>query len=176
MGTAWGSDATWGASTPWGGPFSSTPGASGSPPWALVPPRPQARGSSAPRGSAVRGLVDLDPYLSIASGPETLLQDLVHAITTDTGSLFYDGNWGIDIRRNLNAASTPNGRVLLQQQIQNQWTDDERVQSAAASLDWNEADGSLMVTGAIAPAIGQPFQFVVAIAQASVQLLSTGSA
>ncbi len=174
MAAAWGSDATWGASTPWGGPFGSPGAVTTIPPWGLTPPGPVPLGAINPLGTDIRCLADLDPYFALTVGPEALLQDLVHAI--ETPGLFYADNWGIDIRMLINGATGAHGRALLAKRIQAAWTEDERVDSAQALVDWDAVEERLLITGSVLPITGHGFQFVVAVSQVGVELLSTGTA
>lgn len=172
----WGGDPSWGHSAPWGQvplvPLSpSVPG--GNYPQPAVSNALYNPGVSNPYGVDVICLFDLDPYFNLTGGVNTLVQDLYHRIITTTGTLFYDGNWGFNVRQLLSQAVTQGTVNTIQSIIQSQMLADERVAAALVSATYTIATQSLVATITITPQNGlQAFQFVVGISQVTTALLN----
>ena len=168
--TPWGSDSVWGASGPWGGsPGGAPAGATLFPLQAALQLSQQNLSLSA--DTDIVCLTDLDPYFSLVASTNCLAQDLVHGISTQQGTLFYDGSWGFDIRQQLNGAVTVPILNSLSGQIQWQWGLDERVQNSTNSISWDGVS-TLVILGTVTPVSGTGFNFVIQATAVNVSLLS----
>ena len=165
--SVWGDDSSWGLSSPWGGAI--IPGGGAYSPLTSVTSAP---GGNSPLGTDIICFYDLDPYFSLVSGVNCLAQDLFHSITTQNGSLAYDLSYGIDIRQQLNGSVTSQTLSNLSAAINFQIQNDDRVQTSTCVLNWDNITSTLTGNINVIPAVGVPFQFVVAASALSVSLLS----
>lgn len=122
-------------------------------------------------GVDISFLSDLDPNFTLVSGFACLGQDLAHRFETPRGGLFYDGNYGTDIRGRLNEALSPKGQTKLASDIQAECMKDERVLACTARVQLATATSTLTVTISVNTAAG-PFQFILGVTSVSVTLLA----
>jgi len=115
-------------------------------------------------------LIGLDPRLRLLGGLANLEQALVHRLTTPRGGLFYDANYGTDIRVYLNEAVTPQVQARVRADVQAECTKDERVLTCTAATSFDSASDRLLVQLAVQTAAG-PFRFVLAVTSVTVELL-----
>lgn len=112
------------------------------------------------------GEMDLSPFLESVDGLEMLGQRLIRRITTPTGSVIDDEEWGIDVRAWLND-ETPSEREIAWA-VASQWEADECVESAEVLVTFEE--GALTIKGTVETAAG-PFEMVLAVSAVTVELL-----
>ena len=122
-------------------------------------------------GQDISCLVDLDPMLGLTSGIHTLAQGLANRLQTPRGSLWYDPDYGTDVRAYLNGAMTTQKLGQLQAAVQGECMKDRRVLSAACAATFSASTStlSLKVTGTTAAG---PFALVLSVSAVSVSLLS----
>jgi phage baseplate assembly protein W len=118
-------------------------------------------------------LSTLDPNFNLIGGTANLGQALAHRLETPRGGLFYDPNYGTDIRDWLNDAMTPRRLAQAAAAIQSECMKDERVLSCTASVQFVFATTTLNVVLNVSTAAG-PFQYILAVTSVSVSLLSIG--
>jgi len=160
-----GTTITWPASPPappvapsWGAP---TPAPTGAPNGVTI--STQYPGPTGP---------DVDPCFRLISDPDQVLAEaLLRRLGTPRGGLFYDLNYGFDLRNVLNASLSSVQVAQLQIAIAQECSKDPRVQSASATFALNNATGSATATIAIVSAAG-PFTLVCSVTAISVTLLS----
>lgn len=115
---------------------------------------------------------DIDANLSsVKSDRFCLAENIARRISTARGALFYDLNYGTDIRSRINAAQ----RVeITASQIEAEALKDERVQDAAASVVFGEVgtsnEGTLTVSLTITASDG-PFVLVLSVSNLTVEIL-----
>jgi phage baseplate assembly protein W len=146
------------------------------PPPALIPatsPNPLlgVGPSTADFGQDFSFLTQLDPNLTLVGGIANLAQQLIHRLETPRGGLFYDLDYGTDVRALLNTAITPAKLSKCNSDVQRELTKDERVLSCTANTVFVPATSSLQISINIATNSG-PFSFVLSVTQVSVQLLA----
>lgn len=123
-------------------------------------------------GSDFHCVDDIDANLSATtSGNRCLAENIARRISAARGSLFYDPNYGTDIRSRLNAAQ----RVeITASQIEAEALKDERVKDVAASVTFGEAgsanEGTLQVELSLTASDG-PFSLVLSVSNVTVQIL-----
>jgi len=93
---------------------------------------------------------DLDANLSLVEGRTALAQSTARRIITPRGGLYYDPNYGTDIRGRLHR---PFPAALTARLVEQEALKDERVENAGASVEFVEVplasdktDGDLIVT------------------------------
>lgn len=113
---------------------------------------------------------DLDPMFGMVSGTKSLGQALVGRLTTPRGGLFYDSDYGTDLRAYLNAPMTQQALAKLSGDVQAECLKDERVQSAACSPTWSAASGVLTLHVNVITGSG-PFKLVIGVTSMTVALM-----
>jgi len=122
-------------------------------------------------GSDIGFLNDLDPNFGLVSGTTNLGQALAHRLETPRGGLFYDPNYGTDIRSYLNEAIGPKTLPQLASDVQAECLKDERVLSCTCGVQFISASKSLKLSINVATAAG-PFTFILAVTSVTVTLLA----
>ena len=79
------------------------------------------------------------------SGLSNLAEALVRRLITPRGKLFYDPEYGIDLRSYLNEAARPEVLYEIQRRVEEQCELDPRVQSAQAQVQYEAASRTLRV-------------------------------
>lgn len=121
-------------------------------------------------GSDISCTDDLEPTFAVATGTAMLGQALWHRLSTPRGLLFYDPDYGVDLRDALLDASTPVSRFALQSAIAREVEKDERVLRASASVKFNASTSTMSVKVSIDTAEG-PFALVLEVSKVTVALL-----
>lgn len=116
--------------------------------------------------------LDLDPYFGLVSGREALAQAVARRLTAERGSLFYDPNYGTDIRLSLNAAMSEAGIFRLRTAIEAEAMKDERVERARAEVEIEDSGQRIAVRLYLTDSAG-PFQLVLAVTPDLVEILET---
>lgn len=127
-------------------------------------------------GSAVLGvdissLPDLDGGFALAGGYRALGQALARRLETERGSLFYDLDYGTDVRDRLNDSVNPAELAALQGDIDTECEKEERVLSASATVNFDASTGKASIPIQITTAQG-PFALILSADALTVQLLA----
>lgn len=131
---------------------------------------PGVGGSSVDFGTDINCLSGMDPRLRLLDGRANLGQALVARLGTPRGGLFYDPNYGTDLRAYVNEAMSPAALARVRADVQAECAKDERVSACTASTSYDAATRTLLVQVAIQTA-GGPFRLVLAVTSVSVELL-----
>ena len=86
-------------------------------------------------GSDFAGVLDIDAALTVVSGWRNLGNALARRLTTANGALFYDPDYGYDLRSLLNAAVRDTAKIGAR--IIKEMLKDKRVQSATANVTFS---------------------------------------
>lgn len=121
-------------------------------------------------GTDINFLSGLDPLLGLVSDTDNLGQALVHRFITPRGGLFYDPNYGSDLRAYVNDTMNAAKLAAVKADVQAEAIKDERVLSCLASATFNFQTKTLTVEVAVQTATG-PFFLVVAVTSLTVELL-----
>lgn len=121
-------------------------------------------------GTDINFLTGLDPRLGLVSGTANLGQALAHRLTTPRGSLFYDPDYGTDIRAYLNDTITADKLAQVRADVQAELIKDERVLACIAEVSFDFTSRQLAVSVAVQTANG-PFNLVLAVTSVTVELL-----
>jgi hypothetical protein len=116
-------------------------------------------------------LSDLNPNLTMVSGLAVLGQDILHRLETPRGGLFYDPDYGTDVRAYLNGKMTPQVLSRMQSEVQAELGKDERFLSTSAKFQFVPQTNTLTLNLAVVTAQG-PFTLVIEITNVTITLLS----
>ncbi len=111
---------------------------------------------------------DIDADLSLVDGKTGLGQACARRITTPRGGLFYDADYGIDVRDFLKQSGfseTQAARI-----IESEILKDERVDNAVAVVNLNQIDETVTIDIALESEFG-PFALTVTVGNLTVELL-----
>lgn len=125
---------------------------------------------SDPLGVDISCYPDLDAGFSLVSGRTALGQALARRLETPRGGLFYDRDYGTDVREMVNDAATSAFAQQRQQQIEAEALKEERVGTATATVTYSPATSTATVKLAVDTAAG-PYTFILAVTQISIALL-----
>ncbi len=120
-------------------------------------------------GSDFNLLADLDANLSTVSEAECLIQALCRRLQTPRGGLWYDLEYGSDIRQFVNAQNVQ--AFAVEQTVENECLKDERVQTVSATVTRAD-DGALTISVSVEAADG-PFEFTLLVSALTVELLDS---
>jgi hypothetical protein len=115
---------------------------------------------------------DLDPAFTPVTGTLALAQAIARRLITPRGGLFYDLEYGLDLRAYLNAgiAQSDGFAYRLGAQIESECLKDERVLSVNADVTFDPQTESLTVLLSGVAGAG-PFRLVLSIDAVTVEIL-----
>lgn len=109
---------------------------------------------------------DLEPMMQAVDGLRALQQSIMRRLTTARGSLFYDLEYGTDLKRFLNSAASPR---VIEQAAENEILKDERV--LATSVEYlADSQSESRVRISVQTAEG-PFSFTVPVSEITAEKL-----
>jgi len=113
---------------------------------------------------------DLDASLTLVSGNIGLGHSAARRHITPRGGLFYDRDYGNDVRRFLKSSgfSPAQGARI----VESETLKDERVRATAAEVDFDLDNGDLLIKERITPIEGQSFDLTLSIDELTVRLLN----
>ena len=117
-------------------------------------------------GDDFAGVLDIGGTLAIVSGRRALAEALLCRLTTPHGSLFYDFEYGLDLRQFLSAPAPEPG--LLEMQVRVECEKDERVESVDVEVTFLAETLTVRLT--VTDADG-PFNLTIAVSQLTVEYL-----
>jgi phage baseplate assembly protein W len=118
--------------------------------------------------------IDVERDFALSSGRAMLVEALRWRLSTPRGALFYDADYGLDLRAYCNESMTESEALTLRQAIAAECLKDSRVATARADVVFNRAKSTLAVSVRITDAAG-PFAGVFSVDSAAVRLLERGS-
>lgn len=121
-------------------------------------------------GVDIGSLPDLDAGFALVSGYRALGEALVRRYETPRGALFYDDDYGYDLRGRLNDSLTATDVASIGSEMAAEAEKEERVLSATWDCEFNAQTGQLSATGTIETATG-PFTLVLTADKLTLQLL-----
>lgn len=124
-------------------------------------------------GTDVAAREDLDPSFALLSGRQVLIDALRWRYSTPRGGLFYDDDYGLDLRAYVNESFTEADGFALRQDIVAEALKDPRVESASAVVVFDRQARSLTVTITVTDGAGA-FAVVFSVTSAAVRLLVNG--
>lgn len=161
----------------WDYPPDTLPSVAAPPPVLVAPPSP-----APPVPVDVYGLgIDLDclyditPSLSLTSGPDNLAKALARRLITPRGALFYDPDYGLDVREYLHAGVTAVELATLPEAIAAEVEKDPRVQSCEASTVFDGRE-TLVIKLRVTPSAGPHQLIIVTVTDQSISALTQAAA
>lgn len=118
-------------------------------------------------GIDISGVDDIDIALSPVDGPTALLQALARRLQTPAGSLFYDPNYGLDVRQWVHAGAMPVSRI--EAAVEGELLKDERVSDARCSASF--ASGALQLQVAVTTDEDETYELTLGVNSDIVELL-----
>jgi len=116
---------------------------------------------------------DLDASFATVTAFILLGQDLARRLETARGGLFYDSQYGLDLREMVNDTATLANARKRQTQIKGEVEKDERVQRATVTVTYLLNSSSATVKLVVETAAG-PFTYILNVTALTVSLLKIG--
>lgn len=136
----------------------------------IVPTSPAGTTGASELGVDVACIDDIQPTFALAAGVPNLAMALCRRLMTPRGGLFYDPDYGLDLRDYLNAGVTDAEMETLPEEIRLELEKDERVQSAAVDFVYTRQAESLKITIVVSTSVG-PFELSVSVSKLTVEML-----
>lgn len=115
---------------------------------------------------------DLDPMFVELEGRQVLAEALMRRLETPRGGLFYDADYGLDLRGYLGEALDAADIVELQAAIGVECLKDERVVAAQARVALTYSTGEMLVYILVQDGNG-PFELTLSVDKVTVSLLDS---
>lgn len=115
-----------------------------------------------------------DLTFELVTGFDCLAEAIVRRLTTPSGALFYDPDYGLDVREWLNDAMTDEVLAELTQAITEQLEEDPRVTGVEVSVQRLAARTVLI--GAALETLAGPFDLVMTVDDVKVDVLHASAA
>ncbi len=119
-------------------------------------------------GSDFHAIEDLNANLTVVTERTCLAQALVRRIISPRGSLFYDEDYGTDVRQFLNAPPRP---ASVAQAVESECLKDERVVDVTATVEYLEANTTLQIKLIVEDETEEEFALTVLVDELTVELL-----
>jgi phage baseplate assembly protein W len=126
--------------------------------------------SDASLGVDIECLDDISAKLVLVSGARNVALAIARRLRTPRGGLFYDRNYGFDLRQFCNADVTADTMREIRAGVEAEALKDERVQEARCVVTWEPTAERFRVELRCNGAAG-PFRLVAAIGAVSVEFL-----
>jgi len=110
--------------------------------------------------------------VSLVSGTLNLINAVYRRLQTPRGGLFYDPNYGEDVRLYLNGQIDTDILDQIKVNIEQQVQLDARVRTATATVTFTSQTYSLKIILQVVPIVGQSFTLVLSVDKLSVTILS----
>ena len=124
-------------------------------------------------GTDISDFPDLDPMFPEFTGRLIVLESIYRRLTTPRGSLFYDGNYGFNLRDLLGESFGPGDLELIQSEISRECLKDERIVAAQVKCKFNALTQALVVAITMQDGEG-PFALVLNVSKVTVEVLRAG--
>lgn len=118
-------------------------------------------------GVDLAGVLDVGSTLVVTSGRRALAEAIVRRLTTPRGSLFYDFDYGFDLRQFLSAPAPQPG--FLEMQVRTEVEKEERVESVEVETSFNSETLTVRLTVTDG---GGPFKLTIAVSALTVEYLA----
>jgi len=113
---------------------------------------------------------DLDPSLTLVQGNTALGQSTARRLITPAGGLFYDRWYGGCVRRFLKSSGVTVAQVS--RTVEAETIKDERADSAAAEVTFDDQSDTLEIKERITPVTGKTFVLTVNVDELSIEVLN----
>lgn len=123
-------------------------------------------------GSDLSCVSDLDSGMGLFTGPKIVAEAVARRLTTPRGGLFYDPNYGTDLRRWLNAAIDEKDIPDIRAEIETEAELDERVATADVSVEFDRSSASIKAKIELTLVDDRTFRFTLSVSQLSAAILT----
>lgn len=154
--------------------FRPAPRAGSRKPPPIIAPAPILPALPVIQGGDIDCILDVGKNLAIASGLRNIGNAIARRLVTPRGGLFYDPNYGLDVRNFVNAGFTPQQLAQVQGDITAEVAKDERIENPVVTVLQNLATATMSITITCDLAEG-PFAFIVNVNSLTVSLLEVQS-
>jgi hypothetical protein len=117
---------------------------------------------------------DLEERIRLVTGHENLSLAVVRRLSTPRGGLFYDPDYGLDLRLWLSSDFSLSDIQTMAAQIEDEVGKDERIQSVRATISYDLGTERMDVVLDLVDEVG-PFQLVLGISEVTVAILRGGT-
>lgn len=117
-------------------------------------------------GSDISTFPDLDPAYAVRTGPHIVAEAVARRYITPRGGLFYDLNYGYDLRQHLNSVITPGLAGRIAAQCEAEALKDERVLGATVTVVQSAGQLATLSVHTVLTLSSGPFAFVLTVGQA----------
>jgi hypothetical protein len=150
--------------------FRPAPRAVSRAPLPIIAPAPTLASLPVIEGGDIDCILDVGRSLSIATGLRNIGNALARRLVTPRGGLFYDPNYGLDVRAFVNAGFTPQQLAQVQGDVAAEVAKDERVENPVVIVVPNLAAATMVITVTCDLDEG-PFAFIVNVNALTAELL-----
>ncbi len=105
------------------------------------------------------------------SGIKNLIKKIVQRLQSPTGCLYWDPQYGLDVRQYLNTSLTTAKLQEIKNSVKAQCELDERVLTAEVTVS-NSNNNQLFITIQITTQAGPTFTFILSVTQLTIELLN----
>lgn len=116
--------------------------------------------------------VRIGKVVTKVSGLQNLIEALVRRLSTPTGSLFWDLEYGYDVRALLNGEIDLNLLEAAEKIIENQFKLDERVDDAKCFIVFNYPTSTMYLYISVTTFKGETFKLIVSVSKSKVEILA----
>ena len=113
---------------------------------------------------------DVDPMGRPVTGPLAVAQAISRRLVTTRGTLFYDPEYGFNVRDFLNESIDAQALFQMQSGIEGECLKDERVEAAQAYVEFIEESSQLIIAIQLVLSSG-PFELVLGVDAVTTELL-----
>lgn len=121
-------------------------------------------------GADIECLTTIGPRFKLVSGTRNVSLAIARRLRTPNGSLFYDRDYGFDLRQFCNADITADTMNAIRTGVEAEALKDERVQEARATITWVPDSETIRLELRGTTRLG-PFRLVMGISAVSVETL-----
>lgn len=123
-------------------------------------------------GTDVYCIEDLDPAFSLVRGKRVVSQACLRRLGTPRGGLFYDPEYGFDLRQFANSSFGEAESFQVSSGIQSELVKDERVRSCTAQATF---DADLEKLSVIIDVVSEngPFRLILAVSAVTIEVLAS---
>lgn len=119
--------------------------------------------------------IRIGKIVGTASGLRNLMDACVRRLSTSTGSVFWNPEYGYDVRQLLNSEVDLNTLSASENIIANQLELDERVDKATCKVIFNQATSKMYIYIKITPVADKTFSLVLSVDKVTVEILDTAT-
>lgn len=110
--------------------------------------------------------------VSLVSGSKNLINAITRRLSTAKGSLFYDLEYGYDLRQFINAEVDDQDIQQIETNVENQVQLDERVRSCQTTATFDYQTQKMRLEIQVTPFVDRTFTLIISVDKLTVKLLT----